>query len=109
MDDPFLAIELGDLLKLREMLDAGLDLTLERDGLTLLHYAIDVETDSHAQTGDALHVDATALLVARGADPKQVSGRGTGVSAEHMAFVSGHWLATELFALVESGSRGPSS
>src|SRR6266508_2559629 len=95
--DPFEAIELGDLDSLRAALDSGLDMSQERDGLTLLHYAIDVESDAHAQTGEPLHVDATALLVARGADPKRLSSGGRGVSAEHMAFLSDHWLALEIF------------
>jgi len=95
--DPFLAIERGDLPGLRDALAAGVDISRERDGLTLLHYAIDVESDAHAQTGQPLHVDATALLLARGADPQRRSGMGSGVSAEHMATLSGHWLALELF------------
>jgi hypothetical protein len=93
--DPFVAIEIGDLEALRQALDAGCSVDSERDGLTLLQYAIDVEADAHAQTGKALHVDATALLIARGADPKRVPQGG--ISAEHMAFQLGHWLALELF------------
>lgn len=96
--DPFLAVELGDVKALKEALDSGADANQERHGMTLLQYALDVELDSHTQTGEPLHVDATALLLARGADPRRRSGGGTGVSAEHMAFVSGHWLALELFS-----------
>jgi hypothetical protein len=94
--DPFVAVEIGDLEALRQALDDGFDVNSERDGLTLLQYAIDVEADSHTQTGAPLHVDATALLFARGADPKRVPHGG--ISAEHMAFQLGHWLAMELFS-----------
>jgi uncharacterized protein len=95
--DPFLAVELSDLKALREALAAGADVHQEKDGLTLLHYAIDVESDAHTQTDEPLHVDMTALLLAWGADPQRRSGGGSGVSAEHMAALSGHWLALELF------------
>ncbi len=95
--DAFEAIEVGDLTALRAALDAGVDVNLVRDGLTLLHAAIDVEADNHAQTGEPLHVDATALLIARGADPSLVPPGG--ISAEHFALHTGHWLAQELFKL----------
>jgi hypothetical protein len=95
--DAFLAIEMSDLNALKLALDAGEDIHQERDGLTLLHYAIDVESDAHAQTGRPLHVDLTAFLLTRGADPHRKSGGGSGVSAQHMANSSGHWLAVELF------------
>jgi uncharacterized protein len=95
--DPFDAIEMDDLPALKSALDSGFDIETEKDGLTLLHYAIDAESDSHHQSGKPLHVDATALLLAYGADPDRRSGGGTGVTAEHMAFLSGHWLAIELF------------
>ncbi|WP_394359558.1 ankyrin repeat domain-containing protein [Amycolatopsis sp. SB7-3] len=91
------AVEMCDLPLLRELLDGGADIHEEHGGLTLLHHAIDVEIDSHAQTGEPLHVDVTAYLLARGADPKRRSDGGRGVSAEHMAFVDGHWLASALF------------
>ncbi|EMD29689.1 hypothetical protein C791_3048 [Amycolatopsis azurea DSM 43854] len=92
-----LAVEMCDLPLLRELLDGGGDINEEHGGLTLLHHAIDVEIDSHTQTGEPLHVDVTAYLLARGADPKRPSNGGCGVTAEHMAFVDGHWLATALF------------
>jgi hypothetical protein len=96
--DPFEAIELGDLDALRAALDGGCDVDLVRNGMTLLQHAIDVEADSHAQTGKPLHVDATALLVTRGADFRLVPPGG--ISAEHLAAQSGHWLALEIFGLV---------
>jgi hypothetical protein len=55
---------------------------------------IDVEIDGHTQTGDPLHVDVTAYLLARGADPRRRSGMGSGISAERMALTRGHWLAS---------------
>lgn len=91
------AVEMGDLPLLRELLDGGADINEEHAGLTLLHHAIEVEVDSHTQTGEPLHVDVTAYLLARGADPKRPSDGGRGVTAEHMAFVSRHWLASALF------------
>ncbi|MGW0731196.1 ankyrin repeat domain-containing protein [Streptomyces sp. NPDC002851] len=92
-----LALEQDDLEELRRLLDAGWDVHEEFDGFTLLHAAVDGEIDGHTQTGEPLHVDATALLLAKGADPLRRSHGGKGLSALHMAFVSGHWLAYELF------------
>ena len=97
MSPAHLAVEMEDLESLRDLLDAGADVHEEYYGLTLLHHAVDAEIDGHTQTGEPLHVDTTAYLLARGADPRRRSGGGTGVSAEHMAFVRGHWLATSLF------------
>jgi uncharacterized protein len=90
------AVEMEDLPTLRELLRSGVDPNEEQRGLTLLHHAIDVEVQGHVQTGRLLHVDATALLLAMGADPLRRSGGGTGVTALHFAFVEGHWLAQEL-------------
>jgi hypothetical protein len=99
------AVELEDLEALRDLLDAGVDPNAEQEGLTLLHHAIDVEADSHTQTGDPLHVDTTAYLLARGADPMRRSGGGSGVSSQHYAFTRGHWLASCLIdAWIETRS-----
>lgn len=90
------AVENEDLLRLRDLLDAGADIEEVDGGLTLLQHAIDVEVDGHTQTGEPLHVDVTAFLLARGADPMaSPSGDGAG-SALHMARLSGHWLAVAL-------------
>ena len=87
------AVEMEDLPRLRELLDAGADI---EDGgssaFTLLRHAIDVEVDGATQTGTALHVDTTALLLARGADP--LAGGAVDLAAE--AEARGHWLAAEL-------------
>ncbi|WP_431914159.1 ankyrin repeat domain-containing protein [Nonomuraea jabiensis] len=96
MSPAHLAVEMDDAEKLQRLLDEGVSVHEEHRGLTLLHHAIDVEVDGHAQTGDRLHVDMTALLLANGADPRWRSHGGAGVSAEHFAFVNGHWLATRL-------------
>jgi hypothetical protein len=96
------AVELEDLIALRHLLDEGADVHEEEDGFTLLHHAIDVEIDSHTQTGAPLHVDTTAYLLARGADPRRRSHGGRGLPAEHSAFTGGHWLAT---ALIEEWIR----
>ncbi|WP_410653774.1 ankyrin repeat domain-containing protein [Amycolatopsis sp. cmx-4-54] len=96
------AVEMGDLPALRDLLDQGTDIHEEHHGLTLLHHAIDVEMDGHVQSGEPLCVDVTAYLLARGADPRRRSDGGRGVSAEHMAWNDGHWLAT---ALIEEWLR----
>ncbi|WP_211244272.1 ankyrin repeat domain-containing protein [Actinospica robiniae] len=74
--------------------DAGHDVEDDNgDGWTLLRHAVDTEIDGHDQTGKPLHVDVTALLLARGADPLR-SADGVTVVAE--AERRGHWLAAEL-------------
>lgn len=88
------AVELEDLPRLRDLLDAGHDAEDDDgDGWTLLRHVIDVEIDDHDQTGNPLHVDVTALLLARGANPfRALNGISTLVEAE----LRGHWLAAEL-------------
>lgn len=101
MTTPFssthLAVEHEDLPTLKLLLDAGADVHEESNGLTLLHHAVDVEIDGHTQTGAPLHVDVTAYLLARGADPRRKSHGGLGESAQFQAVNSGHWLAAALF------------
>jgi hypothetical protein len=63
------AVENGDLPRLRELLDNGVDVEEIDGGVTLLQHAVDVELDGHTQTGARLHADVTAYLLARGADP----------------------------------------
>lgn len=88
------AVELEDLVRLRELLDAGHDVEEDAgNGWTLLRHAIDVEIDGHTQTGEPLHVDVTALLLARGADPRRAC---NGIPAVVEAELRGHWLAVEL-------------
>jgi hypothetical protein len=84
------AVEMGDLETLRDLLDASADIEEEHYGLTHPQHAVDVEIDGHDQSGKPLHVDTTAYLLARGADPRRCSGEGTGVPAEHIAFTRGH-------------------
>jgi hypothetical protein len=89
-----LAVEQEDLLRLRDLLDAGHD--VEDDdghGWTLLRHAIDVEHDSHIQTGGPLHADVTAFLLARGAGPLRTC---NGMTVITEAETRGHWLATEI-------------
>jgi hypothetical protein len=67
-----------DLDRLRELLDAGHDTEDDNgNGWTLLHRVIRAESDRHAKTGEPLHADITAFLLARGADP----------SVHHLALV----------------------
>ena len=86
-----LAVEHEDLPRLRELLDAGHDVEDDvGNGWTLLRHAIDTELDGHVQTGEPLHVDVTAFLLARGADPlRRCNGMPVVVEAE----IAGHWLA----------------
>jgi ankyrin repeat protein len=90
------AVEADDLPKLRELLDGGVSVDEVDSGLTLLQHAIDVEIDSHTQTGLPLHVDVTAYLLARGANPFTSSLDDGLASALHMAKLRGHGLAVTL-------------
>lgn len=90
------AVENEDLPRLRELLDGGVDVEEVDGGLTLLQHAIDVELDGHIQTGGPLHVDVTAYLLARGADPLASPIGGGAASALQMAQLGGHWLAVSL-------------
>ena len=99
------AVEMEDLPRLRDLLDGGVDIEEGDGGLTLLQHAIDVEVDGHTQSGEALHVDVTAYLLARGAAPL-ASPSGTDIgSALHLAQVSGHWLAVALIEAMTSSNR----
>ncbi|MFC5831201.1 ankyrin repeat domain-containing protein [Nonomuraea insulae] len=90
-----LAVEFEDLPTLRELLDNGHSVEdPDEHGWTLLHHAIDVEIDGHVQTGEPLHVDVTAYLLARGADPLASSRRY--VTALQQAESQRHWLAVEI-------------
>jgi GNAT superfamily N-acetyltransferase len=93
--------------KLRDLLDAGQDVEDDNgDGWTLLRHAIDTEHDGHVQTGDPLHADVTAFLLARGADPLRPHGMPVVVEAE----VRGHWLAAEIMrAWIERGRPSAAS
>jgi ankyrin repeat protein len=98
------AVELNDIPALRDLLDAGDDVEDDSgDGWTLLRHAIDVEVDSHDQTGKPLHVDVTAFLLSRGADPLHEH---NGVSVLEEAEQRGHWLAVGLLSawIARSGS-----
>lgn len=89
------AVELEDTLLLRDLLDGGVDVQEAiSDGWTLLHHAIDGEIDSADQTGEPLHVDTTAFLLARGALPLAPDGKGR--TPLQIANDRGHWLAVEL-------------
>ncbi|MEU7979381.1 ankyrin repeat domain-containing protein [Micromonospora sp. NPDC049081] len=58
-------------------------------------------TDGALQSGGPLHVDVTALLLARGADPNAVDREGR--TPLDYARANGHWLAVELLT---AWSRG---
>ncbi|MFB9926090.1 ankyrin repeat domain-containing protein [Amycolatopsis halotolerans] len=99
MTPAHIAVEMSDLPALRDLLDKGVDVNEECNGMTLLHHAIDAEGDGHVQTGNPLHVDVTAYLLARGADPLRRTTDSARVTAEEMAQGYGHWLA---LALIEA-------
>lgn len=101
MTPAHLAVEHEDLPALRDLIDRGTDVEEVDEGLTLLQHAVQVEIDGHTQTGDPLHVDVTAYLLARGADPLASALPGIG-SALHMALLNGHWPAV---ALIEAHLR----
>jgi len=88
------AVEREDLVRLRELLDAGND--VEDDdgsGWSLLCHAIDIEIDGHDQTGKPLYVDVNALLVAHRGDPPRTR---DGITVLMEAERRGHWLAVEV-------------
>ena len=60
-------------------------------GWTLLRHAVDIEADSHDQ-GRALHVDVTAFLLARGADPAR---------AQHAVGIAGGPVDGEIAVALE--------
>ncbi|MFJ9720977.1 ankyrin repeat domain-containing protein [Streptomyces sp. NPDC101213] len=64
------AVEMGDYETLAVLLDSEADPNEVCFGLTLLIHAIDLEGDSHLQSGHPLHAAGTALLLAYGADPR---------------------------------------
>ena len=102
------AVEHEDLPRLRTLLDEGADVEEVHGGLTLLQHAVDVEIDAHTQTGEPLHVDLTAYLLARGADPLASPAPGGAGSALHTARLRGHWLAVavmEAFVRVDAGGH----
>jgi hypothetical protein len=96
-----------DLNRLRGLLDNGHDIEDDNgDGWSLLRRAIHTEADRHVRTGEPLHADMTAFLLARGAEPHE---DGTGIAAE--AELLGHWLAAEILSswgkragLIETGA-----
>jgi ankyrin repeat protein len=64
------AVEMSDYENLSMLLDSGADPDEVCFGHTLLTHAIDVEGDSHLQSGHPLHTATTAMLLAYGADPR---------------------------------------
>jgi len=99
------AVEHENLPQLRDLLDAGHDVENDDgDGWTLLRHAIDVEYDGHIQTGEPLHADVTAFLIARGANPLRPGPDGIPAATE--AELRGHWLAAEIMhAWIDHGQR----
>ena len=85
-----------DLNRLRELLDDGHDVENDNgDGWTLLRRAIHTQrAPRHTSTGEPLHADMTAFLLARGASPH--AKYDTGIAAE--AELLGHWLAAEIIS-----------
>jgi pyruvate/2-oxoglutarate dehydrogenase complex dihydrolipoamide acyltransferase (E2) component len=93
------AVSDHDLDRLRDLLNDGHDIEDDSgDGWSLLRRAIHAEADRHAGTGEPLHADMTALLLARGAKPREDSA-GTAAEAELL----GHWLAAEIVSAWPGG------
>lgn len=90
------AVEMEDLPRLRELLDAGHDVEdPDGCGTTLLSHAVDIEHDAYVQGSHRypLHADVTAFLLARGADPLREC---DGITVLADAESRGHWLAAEI-------------
>lgn len=106
MSPAHLAVEHGDLPRLRDLLDSGHDVEDDNgDGWTLLRHSIDAEYDRHVQTGQPLHADVTAFLLARGADPLRRNGMPVVGEAE----MRGHWLAAEIIRAWISRGQNPAA
>ena len=67
------AVETNDYEELAALLDAGADPNGKCFGITLLAHAIEIEGDSHLQSGYRLHSAVTAIVLAYGADPSMAS------------------------------------
>jgi ankyrin repeat protein len=89
------AVELEDLAELRRLLDGGADVQDPTEtGWTLLHHSVDIEIDGAQQNNEPVHVDTTALLLAKGANP--LAADGAGLTPLESARRRGHWLAAIL-------------
>lgn len=86
------AIADHDLERLRELLDGGHDIKDDNgSGWSLLRRAVHAEQARHVTTGESLHADMTAFLLARGASHHEDA-----ISATAEAELLGHWLAAEI-------------
>ncbi|WTJ00927.1 ankyrin repeat domain-containing protein [Streptomyces sp. NBC_00723] len=64
------AVEMSEYETLAALLDAGADPNEMCFGHTLLTHAIELEGDSHLQSGHPLSTATTAIVLAYGADPR---------------------------------------
>lgn len=64
------AVEMSEYETLAALLDAGADPNEMCFGHTLLTHAIELEGDSHLQSGHPLNTATTAIVLAYGADPR---------------------------------------
>ncbi|MGV9503848.1 ankyrin repeat domain-containing protein [Streptomyces sp. NPDC003642] len=88
------AVEHEDAETLARLLATGADPNEVQGNSTLLTHAIDVEGDSTLQSGRALTVHTTAILLAFGADPQLADPDGH--TPLRMAEQYDHTLAIEL-------------
>ncbi|MDT0267421.1 hypothetical protein RM844_14105 [Streptomyces sp. DSM 44915] len=63
------AVQRGDVRALRDALKSGADVEEAQFAIPLLRHAVNIEADGSAQWDTPLHMDLTALLPAREADP----------------------------------------
>ncbi|KPI22235.1 Ankyrin [Actinobacteria bacterium OV320] len=71
------AVEMSEYETLAALLDAGADPNEMCFGHTLLTHAIELEGDSHLQSGHPLNTATTAIVLAYGADPRLPGEYGT--------------------------------
>ncbi|MFJ8364310.1 ankyrin repeat domain-containing protein [Streptomyces sp. NPDC093984] len=95
------AVEPEDAEPLARLLADGADPDEVFSNMTLLTHAIDVEGDGSPQSGQALTVHTTAVLLAFGADPQLADPDGR--TPMDMANHYGHDLAVKLLQAHISG------
>jgi ankyrin repeat protein len=89
------------------ILDSGADPDEVCFGLTLLTHAIELEGDSHLQSGHLLHTAGTAIVLGYGADPRRPSS--SGETPLHFAESYDHQQAKRLLQRFLAPAEAPGS